>query len=200
MLIQICSCGKQDFPNYEKKEVLNEDMPTQYFRAKFKPLNASKNIKAEASLWIKENQFYARVVLTNGLKETRFQQYIHSEPKCPGKHSDLNRDGKIDSAEVIIASGELLVPLDGNLGSQLSGGEWYPSTGSNGIYYYAKAAAYSEFIKDLRKKDHSPEDNLSKLGPFEDLELDQRSIVIYGSENDPLKPIACAEIDLKKLH
>lgn len=189
--IFLCSCGKQKFPDYRDDSFIqDEQLQDQHFQASLKALNNSK-IDAQYVLWIKDNQFYARIYMKRGFRMLRFQQYIHKGPKCPGLKSDLNQDHVIDHQETIIASGEMLIPLDRDLISQQAGNGWFPETDHNGTYYYSESTWVIDMLKDLRSHLNN---HLGRLSDQEPFNLDQRTLVIYGTETDPLTPVACAEI------
>jgi hypothetical protein len=197
LFIQVSACGKQKFPDYEP-DILSsfEEQEEGYFSAQFQGLNFHRagNVKAKSVLWIRGNQFYARIVMLRARGAVRYQQYIHKGSRCPDQRDDINGDNLIDMEEVIRASGELLIPLDRNLNSQRLGNEWFPKTDRKGMYYYTRAGAITEMMKDLRQDDPYPGRGNGKLSPGEDLAMDQRTIVIYGSSSDPLLPVACAKV------
>ncbi len=190
------SCGKQSFPDYGSQELVLRDEEEEAHRTYFKTLNPSHTgkVKGHVVLWIRDLQFYARIVIFRGPKKTRIQQYIHSGIHCPTQRDDSNKDGKIDFFEAIISSGGILVPLDGKLRTQSSGLNWFPESDRNGAYYYSRAANLKWFMEDLRAKDEDPNDHLLKLNLNEELALNRRVVIIYGSTTDPLLPLACAEI------
>jgi hypothetical protein len=191
----IIGCGKQHFPDYsDNLEAQMEQEEVRYYKAQFFAINSNYKTKGHALLWIKENQFYVRIVMTKGQPLTIYKQFIHKGQRCPDRSADLNSDGALDISEVTTFSGEILIPLDREVKSDDLGSEWFPESSDNGTYYYSSAADYNEFMKNLR--------HLQKLSRSEKLELGRRVIVLYGSATDPLLPIACAEIyeDFQSIH
>ena len=190
------SCGKQKFPDYRPQGLVLRGEEEEAHRSYFKSLNPSLTgkVKGHVVMWIRELQFYTRVVIFKGPKSLRIQQYIHTGIHCPTQRDDLNHDGMIDFSEVIKSSGAILVPLDGKLGSQTSGFNWFPKSDRDGSYYYSRAANLKWFMEDLRARDEDPNDHMIKLGQSEELALNRRVVILYGSASDPLLPLACADI------
>lgn len=195
-LLLCYSCGKQKFPDYRPPGLVLSDEEEEAHRTYFKSLNPSLagRVKGHVVIWVRDLQFYARVVVFKGPKNLRIQQYIHTGNHCPTIRDDLNNDGMIDFSEVIKSSGEILVPLDGKLRSQTSGMNWFPVSDRDGAFYYSRAANLKWFMEDLRARDENPGDHVVKLAKSEDLALKRRVVILYGSTSDPLLPIACADI------
>jgi hypothetical protein len=182
----LVSCGKQDFPDYQDEAVaLEHEEVEATYHARFQNLNGSK-VRAQGFLWVKGRQFYVKVVVKNSSPFIRHQQFIHSREKCP--------KGRIDYQEVESQVGEILIPLDRHIQSQEKGMEWFPVANKDGEYYYSRATALPFLIHDLYQKDLKPHDGITKLPQDEKLELDRRTIMLYGSATNPLEPVACAEI------
>lgn len=190
------SCGKQKFPDYRPQGLVLRDEEEEAHRTYFRPLNSSRTgrVKGHVVTWIRDLQFYTRVVIFKGPKNLRIQQYIHTGIHCPTERDDLNNDGMLDFSEVIKSSGAILVPLDGKLRSQTLGFNWFPKSDRDGAYYYSRAANLKWFLEDLRARDEDLDDHIVKLGQNEELALSKRVVILYGSTSDPLLPLACAEI------
>lgn len=192
------SCGKQKFPNYEPQQIVEwEEEEEGAYRITFKALNPSLTgrIKGHAVLWKRSSQFYARVVLFKGPANSRIQQYIHMGSQCPTLKDDLNGDNTIDFSEVLFHTGKILVPLDSVLNYQQRGSDWFPTSDDDGAYYYSRSANINLMMEDLTGRDEDPSDHIVKLGMGENLNLRNRTIILYGSTSDPLIPLACAEIN-----
>lgn len=193
----LLSCGKQKFPDYEdNSDLQREEQEAGVYGAKFVSLNpqASGNIRAHAVLWTRGNQFYVRVIQHSRNPRVRHQQFIHKGGRCPQSTDDRNGDNKIDYAEAVQSSGEMLIPLDRSLKTQAHGNEWFPTSDSAGTFNYSRSVGIHDLLIDLRANDPNPDDMLGKLDAGENLEVDQRTIIIYGTSTDPMLPIACAEI------
>lgn len=183
-ILALYSCGRGKFPDYEPKdEIIEISVEHQFFKANFIPLNRQESSfrKAQALLWLKLRQFYVRIVFW-GKGKRRYHQFIHAGDRCPDNNSDLNKDGMINFYETIMASGEILIPLDRNLQTSRAGSDWYPFSGSNGSYLYSRSSSLLEMLPDLG------------YSSVQSLDLSNRVIIIYGSSAGPLIPIACAKI------
>ena len=190
------SCGKQKFPDYDSQSERQEEQAPGYYTGLYASLNTRYNgtIKAHSILWTKGQQFYARVVVLKSSSSIIYQQYIHKGHLCPTMSDDMNRDGVLSAEEVSRVSGPMLIPLDRNLKTQQSGLEWFPRTDRYGMYYYSRSGDISEMMKDLRKPDTAPDRGLAKLERSENLNLDQRTIILYRSSSDAFIPVACTEL------
>lgn len=190
------SCGQKDFPDYEQDPVIVEEDEQGNYRAEFRTLNKkwAGAVRGYSILWARSNQFYARVSITNRAKHVSHLQYIHEGPRCPDKSSDINQDGVIDLNEVMLASGKILIPLDGNLSSQAEGAGGFPVSDEDGSYLYYKASSFRYLMADLRKMDPNRNDQMMKLTSNGELRLHERTLIIYGNQDSPYLPIACAEI------
>ncbi|MFP5384881.1 MAG: hypothetical protein ACLGHN_02295 [Bacteriovoracia bacterium] len=195
-MLVILSCGKKDFPDYQEEIIpVHFEEHDGVYKGRFKNLNPRRaRVRANALMSIKGRQFYVKVAMMKGKKGVRYQQYIHEGPFCPTMAADRDRNGIIDFTEVQIHSGEILVPLDRKLKSQLEGNGWYPTAGIEGSYYYSKAARLEELMTDLYLPDPFPGDGMRKLKSGEKFNPGKRVIIIYGTPLDPLLPVACAEM------
>lgn len=165
------------------------------YDGKFFTLNNKHNrrrLKLIALVAIRDDQFYAKVVMFRGFRKLRYQQYIHKGGRCPDQSDDLNRDGVIDFSEVIASSGDILIPLDRFIQEQEKGSEWFPVTSSDGSFYYSRSASVSKMMSDLYQRDRFSRDGMSKLQRGEELDIWRRTLVIYGAPGNPLLPVACA--------
>lgn len=193
----IGSCGRQNFPDYRDDQISYETFQGSY-RAEFHSLNA-KSVgltTGHSILWARGTQFYARVNLQNHSPRVRHHQYIHQASKCPGRGADTNRDGIIDFAEVIAAAGKAIIPLDKKLSSRAEGFYYFPTSDDKGHYYYSESGHLGRMLEDLRGYPDQPNENFCRLEYNENLDLDNRIIMIYGNGEDDLFPIACAEINI----
>ncbi len=197
IIILLTACGKQKFPDYNAdSDLQREEQEAGFYGAKFNLLNPHKsgNLEGHAVLWTRGIQFYVRVIMTEGQPRVRHIQSIHTGARCPQITDDRNGDNILDYAEVIQSAGPMLIPLDRSLKSQAHGNEWYPTSDKSGRMNYSRSAAVFNLMEDLRRRDPVPDDYLTKLNRGENLNLDQRTIIIYGTSTDPMMPIACAEI------
>lgn len=195
ILLIVLSCGKQKFPDYkEEQEIKNYNLHDLFYSGRLKSLNSFTGPIIKYELRIEGKQFYSKILMQNGPRLTKIKQYIHSGEKCPDSDADLNKDGTIDHEEVLISSGEILIPLDKIINSQDEGSEWSPETDDEGFYLYSKAASVLWLMNDLSDADVYPQDGIAKLKSDESLNLKNRTLILYGSKGNPLMPIACSEL------
>lgn len=190
------SCGKQKFPDYDNEPERQEEQAPGYYTGSYAPLNSQYYglIKAHSILWTKGQQFYVRVVVLKSSPSLIYQQYIHKGALCPTMKDDINSDGVLSAEEAARVSGPMLIPLDRNLRTQQSGLEWFPRTDRYGMYYYSRSGDISEMMRDLRKPDAAPDRGLAKLHKSENLNLEQRTIILYRSSSEAFIPIACTQL------
>lgn len=197
-MVALISCGKQKFPDYsdDDSDLQREEQEAGTYGATFKTLNPHKsgNFKAHAVLWTRGIQFYVRVIMTGAQPRVRHLQAVHTGGRCPEKSDDKNGDNILDFTEVLAAAGPQLIPLDRSLKTQVHGSEWFPTTDREGTMNYSRSVAVFNMMADLRARDPVPGDFITKLGAGENLDIGQRTIVIYGTSTDSMLPIACGEI------
>lgn len=184
------SCGQRS-SSEDAEEEREEVFQSGLYMIDFETINPGVTgyLRPEGMMWIKEDQFYVKIVMRVGQPKIRYQQYFHSNGICPGPLNDRNGDGTIDYYENFAISGKVLFPLDKNLSSHLSGNEWFPVANKKGIYSYSKAVSINKLVEGLRN-----EQGGRVLGASEQLEPERRVIILYGSHNDPLLPVACGKI------
>lgn len=192
-LVTLGSCGRNEFPNYDDKEVITLEEEQGNYRTEFKTLNKkwAKKVHGYSILWLRGNQFYARVSVSTRMPHVQHLQYIHEGTKCPGSGADINQDGVIDLNEVIIASGKVLIPLDGDLITRRGGEEGFPRGNEEGKYIYYRAASFREMMINLRGR---PDHQYATVPAGAPLSLQERVIVVYGIANSMTFPIACGEV------
>lgn len=187
--LNLFSCGKKE--NEELKTEKEEVFPSGFYMIDFKMINpgVSGFIKPTGMMWIKDDQFYIKIVMRDGEPKNRYQQYFHSNGSCPSILNDRNGDSIVDYYENFAVSGKVLFPLDKDISGHLSGNEWFPVTTKQGIYSYSRAVSVSKLVQQLRDPSFS-----GVLGRHEHLSPEDRVIIIYGTQSDPLLPVACGRI------
>jgi hypothetical protein len=194
ILFLVLSCGQQEFPDYNSgKDLKDYEVAPGVFSAEFSMLNKAR-LQVSALFWVRDDQFYAKVVMIKGPVKVRYQQFIHKGARCPDKQDDENKDGVIDFSESLTASGDILIPLDKFIEEQDKGSEWFPKTSARGRYYYSRSASIDRMMEDLSATDTFARDGISKLGRLEELALSVRTIILYGTSKNPFLPVACAVI------
>jgi hypothetical protein len=185
------SCSEGTFPNYIQDEVTTENNSFLLFKGFFKELDASS--RGHYLIWIRKKQIYARIIFSKAPKVSRVHQYIHQGDRCPNRSDDENADGKLSFLETIAISGAVIIPLDGDINSQLKGLNWFPGTDKSGKYYYSRSADFKSFLHDLTTGD-SQREFLVKLKQSEPLALHRKVILIYKENNNGLWAFACAPL------
>lgn len=190
------SCGQKSPP---EESMAEEVYAPGFFLIEFTPINPkiSGYLTPKGVMWIKEDQLYIKIVMNDGQPNVRYQQYIHSGSQCPSLLNDRSNDGVLDYSENFQASGKVLFPLDKNLKDDLSGNEWFPVANKKGIYTYSQAASLPLLMKKLRD---SRQGAGAVLGPREQLDPDNRTIILYGTYGDPLLPVSCGRIKKNRIH
>ena len=175
----LSACGK----GFEKEVNLSvESIPSGEFSIKFFPLNQTVGpYYGEGSITHLDNQFLTRIKIYGPHSNTLHMQFLHQHAKCPTLANDLNQDGYLDMTEVFSVVGKILIPLDGNLSSQLKGFFNYPfMKKKRNFYYYASAADGRILLRDLRASEDVSSLNMVKLGTSEEMKLKERLVIIYG--------------------
>jgi hypothetical protein len=80
-----------------------------------------------------------------------------------------------------MAIGQIVIPLDGNLDSQMEGTAIYPSGDADyGAFLYKSSASFARMFADLKTPDMNPSDNIIKLKADEGLSLQGRVVLLQG--------------------
>lgn len=133
-----------------------------------------------------ENQLMAYVRFTLGAPSVAHFQNIHTGTRCPNLSDDTNRDGYIDIQEALAVVGPVLVPLDWDIGSQLSANRSWPKAFENGSYEYTKITSFKHFWSDLKAEDKNPNDNIVKLAPDQGFPVTGRVVMVQGVGEKPI--------------
>jgi hypothetical protein len=208
LLLGLMGCGK-GFKDMEEKE---EFIPEGQYVALLEPVNARKRTyRGWVKIRLTDNQIWVRIKLNGPGIKTIHSQYLQTGEKCPNTdEDDTNADGYVDVKEGKEKFGSILIPLDTDLSSQMKGIANFPFMRQQGFYFYSESASSRKMLNDLRSAMSHPEDMMVKLANSEGLDLERRTIVIYGiPENDRLPdtvatfggnprnhalPVACGEL------
>jgi hypothetical protein len=139
-----------------------------------------------------ENQIKAFVRIFAGSPSIAHFQNIHSGTRCPTMSDDTNGDGFLDIQETIAVAGKVIVPLDWDIGSQLSGNRSWPLAFPNGSYEYTKIASFQSFWNDLNRDDERTEDHIIKakdMGVFNPV---GRVVIVQGVDSTKSLPESVA--------
>jgi len=150
------------------------------YRAMFKTLNPVVNGTVPGSVTIKrtEDKLMAFVRLFAGYPRAWHQQNIYMGNRCPTIDDDLNKDGYIDIVEANFVLGKIIIPLDADLNSQMSGRRFFPLGDLSGTYHYERVIGFERFFNDLTSEDKDPNDIYVKAP--EGLSLIGKAVLIQG--------------------
>lgn len=170
------------------------------YLAKFKTLNPqiSGILSGSATIYMNDKDVKAFVRLFAGSPNTGHMQNVFIGDRCPGLQDDLNFDGFIDIKEALKAVGSIIIPLDGDISSQKAEGDIFPLADASGSYSYDKEAKLKKFMKDLRAEDKNPNDNIVKLYPYEELNLEGKVVLIQGVADGTVLPKTVATSGSRK--
>ncbi len=197
-LLSITSCGKGFSEEKEQNpgDISQEEEEDSQYQVRFKPLNARVgSYSGWGSLSIIENQFWARVKLHGPQTDQMHAQYLHTGERCPTMRDDLNGDGYLDFREAQKVVGDILIPLDGNITTQMKGLFEFPKMNNNNMYYYSEASSYTFMVDDLRREDSFPTDFITKLADGEEVNLGGRVVLIYGVSSGRSLPNTVASFE-----
>lgn len=150
--------------------------------AKFVTLNSHVvgTIPGSAQFRREDNSLYAYLRLFAGSPSIAHFQNVHSGNRCPDMRDDANGDGYLDYQEALKVVGPVIIPLDWDIGSQLSANSSWPKAFPNGSYEYLKVTNFNRFWDDLKGTDRNPNDNIVKLAPDDGLAITGKVVVIQG--------------------
>lgn len=164
---------------------------TAVYRAQLQPINNS-GVLGESAFAVNDARILAEV-LAGRLVPGTHAVHVHTQEACPTADSDVNDDGVIDVLEAIAVSGEILIPLDDDLASQLPL-EGFPVANATGTLEYAQVADFELFLSDLEAADPDPSDFVAKLPAGGQLRLETRSVLLFGISEDVELPETVATI------
>jgi hypothetical protein len=188
-LLVTASCGKAPptpsfFEAEEEETILPPDGSNidGLYMAKFLTLNPHINgtLLGSATIQRKQDDFFAYVRLFSGGAHVWHQQHVYTGKRCPTLQDDKNGDGFIDSEEGKKIWGDVIIPLDSNINSQLRGNNIYPVADESGTYFYERVGSFEKMFFDLKQDDHSLVDDMVKLNPDDGLAIEGKVAVIYG--------------------
>lgn len=192
MLMTGCGKGYDE----EVDEVRQEEQAIAQFEARLKALNNRVGSNSgHLTIIITDNQFWARMAFGGPFTGQMSSQYIHSGSRCPTIQDDRNKDGYVDFMEAHDVVGDIIIPLDSVLESQLRGMNLFPKIKKNKSYYYSEATNYSRMMEDLRREDIFVDDKIRKLDRDEEIDLSRRVVMVYGVAEDRKLPLTIASYD-----
>ena len=177
-LVSLLSCGQQDHQNI-RLSTNKEDLSLKGdYQVILRPLNH------HLSGWIPNGKSEIKIDedkmnLSSWLDDSSsvpHRQFILTGKRCPVASDDLNQDGVIDVMETFKASGKVLIPLDDNLGTQISPYESFPF----GNFSYQEEIKISALEDDLREVDLDTTDHVVKLPRKDPLNLENKVMIVLG--------------------
>ncbi len=160
------------------------------YLAKFMTINVSVNGTLPGSLTFYRNNetLYSYVRLFAGRPKVIHPQNVYVGSRCPNLADDKNADGFIDVLEGAEVWGEIIIPLDNNVNSQMAGANSWPVADLGGSYYYERLASFEKFFQDIKAKDLNETDNVVKSDPSEKFSFEGRVVVIQGVADTVILP------------
>lgn len=164
-------------------------MADEIYLAQLKTLNAHVNgtLGGSVTLDKSEDEFLAYSRLFAGAPDTWHMQNVYTG-RCPDERDDTNLDGYLDINESAAVLKNIIIPLDGDLNSQMAGLNVFPVADIYGSFFYEKEAKYSSLLKDLKNPDPDPADNIIKLGRNDKLVLEGKVVLLQGVSKDIVFP------------
>lgn len=152
--------------------------------AKFVTLNSHVvgTIPGSAQFKRDDDKLSAYLRLFAGSPSIAHFQNVHMGNRCPTMADDTNGDGYLDYQEALKVVGSIIIPLDWDIGSQLSANNSWPKAFPNGSYEYLKIASFNRFWNDLKSTDRNPDDSIVKLATDEGLAITGKVVLIQGVE------------------
>ena len=175
LLFILLSCGKRvkEDSVEETRQTIDADGT---YRALLVPVNKriTSEIHGEVKIHKYGDEFQVNVKIKNAL-QGRYRQHLHTGSFCPKTSQDINADGYIDSYEARQQTGYVLLPFDGDLSSQQSGGDLL----LQGNYSYTRSTSYHLMLADLHLPDEIVNDDMVKMTDRE-LSLERKTVMIYA--------------------
>lgn len=198
-LLIISSCGVGPGPQFRPYEEASSDGSSikGIYTADLMPINVNLHLMKVGSMAVERSgdQITFGVHLKYGPAGVTHKQGIYSGTRCPNIFDDVNKDAYIDFIEAQPAIGGLLIPLDGDIESQIEGEGRFPISGVDGKYTYQMSGSFEKMFSDLKNDDVNLEDNIIKLPADEGLSLEGRILIVQGTSDDTVLPVTVPEAD-----
>jgi hypothetical protein len=155
-LLLFISCGRKENEINSDPQVRDygEQNSVQHFRGILRPINNQLSgflPTGIAEVKIINDKIEVKTLLDDDAKVIHIQS-IHLGNRCPEQIDDKNVDGLIDIEEAHFASGNIYIPLDSDLNSELLGQGNYPMGGG---YTYFETASLKAISKDLESRNQT---------------------------------------------
>jgi hypothetical protein len=178
-LFMITGCVSEDGSSIPPQE---EESQQGVFRTIFNAMNSevAGPTVGTATINVSEDVVTVDVNMTSVGSNMVHGQYIMGFGKCPTIEDDANGDGIIDIVESIATTDKALIPLDGDINSQVGGLTDFPTADATFTYDYKQIGSLAAMETDLRLPMPSPSDFIEKLEEDEQLVLTGRHVLILG--------------------
>jgi hypothetical protein len=152
------------------------------FLAKFQTLNPQVNgtIGGSSTIYFQGEKVIVYNRLFAGAPEAWHMQNVYTGSRCPTAKDDINLDGIIDIQEANSVVGNILLPFDSDINSQLSGYRTFPMGDLFGTYFYEQEAWFNNLMNDLRAPDPDLNDNIVKLPRNGKFNPEGKVVMVYG--------------------
>lgn len=153
--------------------------PGSYY-AVLRPVNFHSNgfiPYGSAMFTVKDDSLQVNITMDDDQAVTH-RLNLHMGTRCPTMADDTNADGFVDYNEAMAVVGKVLMPLDSDLNSQLSGIETYPR--GPGMTYF-RTASLSKVNMDIAAADENPADNIMKLPAGTGIGFTSRVVLAHGT-------------------
>jgi hypothetical protein len=184
LLTTLFACGgdshNDDDFDREEENLPEPEVLQRVYRTDLKPVNPLivKRVEGQAIIRLEDDSFEVSLGVQN-VPSSIHRQHIHTLKSCPTKEADTNNDRTISRAEAEAISGPVFIPLDSDLDNVGEDGR-YPDGGFLKAYVYREETVQSRLLADL--------------GRGANFDLENRVILIFGTDDDQNLPIACGEL------
>ena len=178
----IFSCGKDGGSSSSSPNInstVQEQTAEGTYRAILRPMNNSISgflPTGLAEIKIEGDDAKIKTLLDDDARVTHLQS-IQMGTRCPNASDDTNGDGVIDIEESYRASGEVFIPLDGDLNSAEKGAGIYPIGRG---FTYLKSAELTSLQAD------------TSMRTQQNLNLGGRVVLIHGTDSTASLPASVA--------
>lgn len=179
-------------------EEMTQAIPGTYYTV-LRPVNFYANgfiPYGAATFTLKNDQLQVDMSMDDDQKVPH-RQSLHLGTRCPTAGDDTNGDGLVDYNEALAVVGSVVMPLDGDLNSQVAGAELYPK---GPAMTYSKLASLSKINADLWIVDEDTSDNVTKLKPGKSIMFEGRTILVHGTTPQNTFPTSLASYKSEPAH
>jgi hypothetical protein len=194
IVLSFAGCGNNSGTNHTNPKeqeqsirILEEATPGTYYTV-LRPVNPHANgfiPYGAATFKVQDDSLEVSVVLDDDQPVTH-RQALHLGTRCPDSSDDTNGDGFIDSNEALRVVGQVLMPLDADLESQIAGEDYYLAGPS---MTYKKTASLARINADLWKTD------VTKITPGRGIGFDGLVVLVQGTTMRPHFPASLSSGD-----